>query len=64
MGTFREEGGTLFWGPYKLRGTIFGSPIFGNPHVALRLVSLSPKPLLSIVGFRSSFNSFNPRSIV
>ena len=32
--------GTLFWGPYNQDpiiwgGTIFGSPIFGNPHMMI-----------------------------
>ena len=34
-----ENWGALFWGPYNkdptIEGTILGSPIFGNPHVAL-----------------------------
>ena len=35
---FRELRGTLFWGPYNkdptFQGTILGSPIFGNSHIA------------------------------
>ena len=44
-GTFR----TLFWGPYSkddtVYGTIFGSPIFGNPHKELWALNFADKPL-------------------
>ena len=36
QGSFRKIRGTLIWGPYNkdptIKGTILGSPIFGNPH--------------------------------
>ena len=34
---FPKIRGALFWGPYDkdptIKGTILGSPIFGNPHI-------------------------------
>ena len=39
---FPKIRGTLIWGPYNedptIWGTIFGSPIFGNSHMALVLI--------------------------
>ena len=36
--------GTVFWGPYNkdptIQGTILGSPIFGNSHLAVQLEAL------------------------
>ena len=43
-----ETWGTLFWGPYNkdptFKGTILGSPIFGNPHVLKGGEGGSPRP--------------------
>ena len=39
-----EIRGTVFWGPYNkdptIQGTILGSPIFGNSHLAVQLEAL------------------------
>ena len=45
-GSFRRLGVPYFGGPYNkdpkiIKGTIFGSPIFGNPHIAKMIPAAS-----------------------